>query len=357
LARLEVDRMRHCYFASTSLLVGITLALGCAGKDEQDDGLGDGIDSLSSGFETGDEADDSSNGTGPKLDTVPDDEGQGTAESGDASEEGCKKVDLLFVIDNSGSMADEQINLVNSFPAFIDEIQTQLEDADGYHIGIITSDLYIFDQGCPQEGAMVIRTGGASSSNSTCGPYAEGHRYMTELDDLDQKFACAGQVGTGGDGNERPMQTMMAALSPALNDPGGCNEGFLRDDALLVIVIITDEEDDHEVTGCAQLPQPGSNGEPAGWFAGVVAAKKGQEKNIVVLSLVGPPGPDPAACPPLDKCSGGIQGAEVAHRIVAFTQMFTHGIIGRICEASYASFFAQAVGVIDSACDDFVSIG
>ena len=36
---------------------------------------------------------------------------------GDSSTDaGCKKVDLLFVIDNSGSMADEQINLVSSFP-------------------------------------------------------------------------------------------------------------------------------------------------------------------------------------------------------------------------------------------------
>ena len=89
----------------------------------------------------------------------------------------------------------------------------------------------------------------------------------------------------------------------------------------------------------------------------VLAAKNGLEKNIVVLSLVGPPGPDPAVCPALDKCSGGIQGAEIANRVVSFTSMFTHGIIGRICEPSYATFFAQAVGVIDSACDDFDPIG
>ena len=346
--------MRHAPLVSP--LLAIPFVVGCADKPEPaDDGLGDGIESISGDSESADEADDMSD-TGPKLDTVSE-ESEGTAESGDPTEEGCKKVDLLFVIDNSGSMADEQINLVNSFPSFIDEIQTQLEDADGYHIGIITSDLYTFDQGCLQEGSMVTQTGGADSSNAVCGPYVEGHRYMTEMDDLDQTFACAGQVGTGGDGNERPMQTMISALSPAMNGSGGCNEGFLRDDALLVIVIITDEEDDHEVDGCAQLPQPGSNGEPGGWYAGVVAAKSGQEQNIVVLSLVGPPGPNPAACPPLDKCAGGIEGAEVANRVVSFTTMFTHGIVGRICEPSYATFFAEAVSVIDSACDDYDPIG
>jgi hypothetical protein len=351
--------MRRFQLASPSWLLGISFVFACGDKGEEaEEGLGDGIESLSTGADADTEeaeAEDSSN-DGPKLDTVSE-EAEGMAESGDNMEEGCKKVDLLFVIDTSGSMADEQINLVNSFPSFIQEIQTQLEGTDGYHIGITTSDLYAFDFSCPQEGAMVIQTGGIDSSMAVCGPYAEGHRYMTEMDNLNQTFACAGQVGTGGDGNERPMQTMIAALSSTLNGPGGCNEGFLRDDALLVIVIITDEEDDHEVDSCGMLPQPGSNGEPAGWFAGVVAAKAGQEQNIVVLSLIGPPGPDPAACPALDKCNGGIIGAEVSNRLAQFTTMFTHGIVGRVCEPSYATFFAQAVGVIDSACDDFDPIG
>lgn len=341
----------------SSVLVGSVTLLGCGKQTDDGEGIGDGIESISSSsIDGGTETNDGSNDTAIKFDMATDETG-GTAESGDTMNSGCQKVDLLFVVDNSGSMADEQINLVNSFPSFIDEIQTQLEDTEGYHIGIITSDLYLFDQGCAQEGAMVIATGGTDSSASVCGPYAEGNRYMTELDNLDVAFSCAAQVGTGGDGNERPMQTMQAALSPMLNAPGACNAGFLRDDALLVIVIITDEEDDHEIDGCLQLPQPGSNGEPAGWFAGVVAAKGGIESNIVVLSLVGPPGPDPSQCPALDKCNGGIEGAEIADRVVSFTSMFTHGSVGRICEPSYAQFFAAAVSVIDSACDDFEPIG
>src|SRR5204862_5903779 len=34
-------------------------------------------------------------------------------------ERGCKKIDFLFVIDNSDSMDDEQANLARSFPGFI----------------------------------------------------------------------------------------------------------------------------------------------------------------------------------------------------------------------------------------------
>ena len=106
-----------------------------------------------------------------------------------------------------------------------------------------------------------------------------------------------------------------------------------------------------------QSAHPGSSGGPAEWFEGVIAAKGGVEENIVVLALVGPPGPDPAACPVLDKCVGGVEGAEVAERVVSFTTMFTNGFVGRICEPSYASFFSEAVGVISTACDNFVPIG
>jgi hypothetical protein len=264
---------------------------------------------------------------------------------------GCTKVDLLFVIDNSGSMEDEQINLVNSFPEFVAEMQAKLVDTESYHVGVITSDSNQYNGGgCQTHGALVTRTGGVNSSNQVCAPYASGKNYMNEADDLGARFACAGQVGTGGDGNEQPMYTMLQAVAPGINGPGGCNDGFIRPDALLVVVVITDEEDDHEVDGCLQQPQSGSPGEPAQWYDGLVAAKGGVETNVVVLALTGPVNP---ACPPLDKCSGGIVGAEVAARVVQFAEMFTYGSVGQICAPSYKQFFSAAISVIDSACENF----
>jgi hypothetical protein len=76
-----------------------------------------------------------------------------------------------------------------------------------------------------------------------------------------------------------------------------------------------------------------------------------------VLALVGPPGPDPAECPLLDKCVGGVEGAEVAERVTTFTTMFTNGFVGRICEPDFGGFFSQAVGVIETACENFEPIG
>jgi hypothetical protein len=345
------------------LLVGsLTLLIAsfaCGGSGRGDDEASDASMSLtgiSAGESPGTSGIDLSDDGSDKLDVL----GGGDAGGGPvdtSSDAGCRKVDLLFVIDTSGSMADEQINLVQSFPELIEGMRTQLAETMGYHVGVITTDTYVGDLSCPplQDGVLVTRTGGTDSSNMVCDPYASGLRFMTEADDLETKFACAAQVGTEGDGNERPMGALSAALNPTLNADGACNEGFLRDDALLVVVLITDEEDDHEDAGeaCEMLPQPGSNGEPPGWFAAVTAAKAGNESSIVVLALVGP---QDNPCPTLDKCNGGIAGAEIAPRILEFTEMFTYGFVGSVCEP-YGPFFNEAISVIKSACDDFVPPG
>jgi hypothetical protein len=339
-----------------SLPLAIAL-VGCGNGEEStttDDAQSTGLVTSSGG--TGDGGDSDGGSNCPPTGCLDAAGGStGMADGGDPTGEGCEKVDILFVIDNSGSMEDEQSNLLAGFPGFISAIQSQLAGVGSYHIGVTTTDAYLFNgSGCQVDGALVTQTGGTGSSSSTCGPYAEGFNFMTEADNLSVAFSCAGQVGISGDGNERPISTIQGALSDGMNQPGGCNDGFVRDDAILVIVMITDEEDDHEIDGCLQTPQPGSPGDPAGWFIGVTSHKQGVESNIVVLSLVGPPGPTPAICPELDKCSGGITGAEVATRLVQFTQMFTHGFIGRVCEPTYDQFFSQAVAVIGDACDGFI---
>ena len=346
------------------LFPSLALALlgGCIEQEDRDPGtvsvattLGatsaGGGETTTGGEEAPDDAD-----TMEKLDSNVDTFGDNPGDEGT----GCEKVDLLFVIDNSGSMADEQINLVQSFPGFISAMQTELAEASGYNIGVVTTDLYIFDVSCGPVsiGNLVVQTGGPNSSNSTCGPYQSGGAYMTEQDNLADKFSCAAQVGTGGSGDERPMEAMTTALSPALVDAGGCNEGFLREDALLVVVIITDEEDDHETEAeaCNMTPLPGSPGEPADWFADLIAVKGGVESNVVVLALVGPDAEAGVMCPTLDKCNGGIAGAEVATRLLEFTRMFTYGFIGPVCN-DYGPIFQESISVIKTACDEFVPPG
>lgn len=46
---------------------------------------------------------------------------------GELEEEGCTKVDFLFIIDNSNSMATNQGELVASFPEFVMGIESTCE--------------------------------------------------------------------------------------------------------------------------------------------------------------------------------------------------------------------------------------
>jgi hypothetical protein len=125
----------------------------------------------------------------------------------------------------------------------------------------------------------------------------------------------------------------------------------LRDDALLVIVVITDEFDgpgDPEAMFPNGEDPPTSTGDPMSWFDAVVAAKGGFVENAVALAITNwEDGP----CPPQDL---GHDGAN----IVAWVELFgTHGFLGGLCEQDYAPFFAQATGVIEQACADFVPQG
>ena len=59
------------------------------------------------------------------------------------------------------------------------------------------------------------------------------------------------------------VSAALSACSDAQNGPGGCDEGFLRDDAILVVTFISDD------------PNKEDTGLPQDWYNAVVTAKKG----------------------------------------------------------------------------------
>lgn len=324
-----------------------------------DSGNTDGV----SGTSTGSEA---------TSDAIKLDVGIGTTGgTTDGAEKGCRKVDFLFIVDNSGSMGDEQQNLIQSFPGFIQTIQEKLELATDYHIMVIDTDAYVF-AGCPLIcsivpvclgagndyqcgvtepeqcedvlGAGIVHPKGDASSSKDCG-FTSLLRYMdVSQPDLPGTFACAAQVGTGStDDPEKPMQAMVSAIAPA-GAAHDCNAGFLREDAILVVTFITDEDDN---------AADGSAGTVDGWKASLVAAKKNDETALVVLGLFGDNDLANGICPPFNPDSAS--GAEPSPRLRQFVESFgERGIAGSVCADSYKSFFEEAVDVIDSTCDDFV---
>ena len=318
--------------------------------------------------------------TQPRLDLPEAD----TATSGGGVEApGCEKVDLLFVIDNSGSMADEQANLIASFPGFMAAIKQTLIASD-YHImavstddgrGVLDGDCDFEECVCTPSPTCCVETCdsifaetcnglscaslpidacdlayGAGRTADQLGAsceLAEGRRYMrADQPNIDQAFQCVASVGIAGSGDERPIYAALSALAPELNAEGGCNAGFLRDDAILVLVLITDEEDDGTY---------GSPGDPPSWYEQVVAAKHGNPRSVVVLGLVGDGNRPGSPCPVMWDLEQ--DGAEPSPRLQEFVEMFDGGIVGSVCSPDYAPFLLDAVGVIDQACDVFEPIG
>lgn len=261
-----------------------------------------------------------------------------------AGPEECKNVDLLFVVDSSGSMGDNQKSLIASFPGFANGIKAKLSGAKSYHVGVVTSsDYYQNGPTCPMIGSLITTTGGVESSNMACGPFASGKHYMDEHEpDLAAKFACAAQVGVTGSDDERMARGMLDALKPSMNAPGACNEGFSRQDSLLIVVLITDEDDVPDgCDGNGTCMTYGSGGTPDDWYQEIVSYKGGIAENIVVLSLLGQKLDNPC-------------GAVPAAKLIGFTKRFgQNGYTGDICADDYTSFFDAALPVIDTACQNY----
>jgi hypothetical protein len=300
--------------------------------------------------------------TGPKLDVLGNEAEMSSADDAPAGN-GCKKVDFLFIIDNSGSMLEEQDNLAASFPSFINSISSTLDEAQDYHIMVLDTDAWVYAQ-CPILcafpllpgicvgyecgvtqpaqcenilGAGVTHPKGANASNTDC-MFANGMRFMTDAEpNLAGTFQCAARVGTDStDDPERPMEAMVAALGDA-GPAATCNFGFLRDDAILVITYVTDEDDN---------AGDGSVGDVATWRQAVIDAKNGDESAVVVLGLFGDDDLPNAICQ---------GGAETSPRLRMFLDSWgDKGFFGSICAPDYDDFFQAAVDIIDTTCDEFM---
>jgi hypothetical protein len=68
--------------------------------------------------------------------------------------------------------------------------------------------------------------------------------FLTNRDEsYEQDFASRALVGVEGSDKEKGLEAATFALSPIMTAPGGPNEGFLRDEAQLLVVFVSDEED------------------------------------------------------------------------------------------------------------------
>ena len=189
--------------------------------------------------------------------------------------ESADRVDLLFVIDGSASMEEEQDALARELPRWIRALGTGDANEDGtpdfhalrsMHLGVISSDLGGGGgAGCDGVGdGGVLRDEGRPPSCMPTYParvFRFGFEPSVDPTVLAAEVGCVADLGTSRCGVEQPLEAMLLALSPAApNDtvastfvpvafeggPGrgdGENAGFLRADSILSVVVITDEDD------------------------------------------------------------------------------------------------------------------
>lgn len=170
-------------------------------------------------------------------------------------------VDMLWVIDNSHSMEEEQRNLAANFPALVEALTAPIDiDGDGdedfppvedLRVGIVTTDMGTGASstiGCDESGDDGALVDAARGIDPDCEGMTVGpppwmvYNLGDDVEAFSQRFACLAQLGTEGCGYEQHLDAVAAALTTHAG-PGGANEGFLRETSLVVIVIVTDEDD------------------------------------------------------------------------------------------------------------------
>jgi hypothetical protein len=171
-------------------------------------------------------------------------------------------IDILVVVDNSISMAEEQANLATEMQGFLRNLLIPpIDPATGsplhipvkdIHIGVISTDMgtggyHVETCTDPVDGDDGILQHASSPIVGWCDPaYPNYLSYEFDepdeeaIDKLARDFGCIATLGMDGCGFEQPLKAVLKALTTHADR---ANAGFLRPDSILAVVFLTDEDD------------------------------------------------------------------------------------------------------------------
>jgi hypothetical protein len=164
-----------------------------------------------------------------------------------------RKVDMLFVVDDSSETRRLQTIFLYNFPVFLTTLRSLPGDPPDLHIAVVSSDLGAGDgsiagcnatggdQGIFQHAARGTCTSTGLAPGATyIADNGEGKNYTGNLTDV---FACIAALGETGCGFEHQLAAITRALGADGRPPPEENQGFLRPDAYLFIMVVTSEDD------------------------------------------------------------------------------------------------------------------
>lgn len=216
------------------------------------------------------------------------------------------KIDVLLVIDNSGSMREEQVELARKIGGLINRIQ-HLD----WQLSVLTTDprTSLVGRAIPYDSPVIL-----SKNSSTS---AEAQLILSELI----------KVGLDGSGDERGIASMMAHLRRDLNQ---AVPSFHRADSTLVTILLSDEDECSD----GQCVATSADSNPALVQVAIqdlFAAKFGQAKNFRFHSLIEIPGDS--------SCLTGYNPGNTYQQL----SLLTNGLVGSICANDFAPVLA-AIG-------------
>lgn len=218
-----------------------------------------------------------------------------------------RPVDILFVVDNSGSMNFERSNLADR----IDGMISKIEGLD-WQIAIASTDSTNTNE--RSDGQLIELHGMA-------GQYVLDASMDTAQ--AQTVFGTTVQNFGGGSGNEEGIYSSRRVIERFL-DGQATHTNFLRDGADLSIVVLSDEDESSNGQGARITPQE---------FVDFVTSSFNGNKNMVFHSIIARPGDT--------DCLNG-EGAVAGNiydelsRLTGFGQV-GGAIIGSVCEADYTS--------------------
>lgn len=225
------------------------------------------------------------------------------------------QVDILWVIDDSNSMQEEQETLQSGFTSFAGRLE---ESGADFHIGVISTSFEYTD---PTRGVLI-----------------GDPPYLTNDDDYLAEFSERAVVGTGGSDKEKGLEAGLYALQPVMNVAGGANEGFVRPDAQLLVIVVSDEEDCSD-RGALE-GQPGSTCytkfdelAPVSSFVTGYRELKDQPDLVSFGAIIGTP---------QSTCDDQVEGSRYAQVV-----RLLGGIMGDICQSDWSNVLS-AFGVTAS---------
>ena len=174
------------------------------------------------------------------------------------------KLDILFMVDDSSSMAPLQAKMAAQFPAFMQAlVDTGTGQLPDLHAAVVSqsmgggawSNVNQCNSGShPGDDQAKFQQGPGGAGSGTCPMLHSGETYLKSGDgtsanppnydgDVGTVFRCMAMLGDQGCGFEAQFEAVYYALAKASDPKDPDNGGFLRDDAILAIVMLTNEDD------------------------------------------------------------------------------------------------------------------